>query len=162
MSQQRTLLLDLEETIIPVFGDWFVPSPYADNIKTVVEKFKPHKIELFSWAIYNQADVDKFNEHRAYIESELDLTFNCIHDIASLITLYNRSTSVKIIDTLDFFDFVTKERFLFDMAVKAKHYPNEHLLLLDDAVSSHRIVKADTNTVIDVVNTADNLSLISF
>jgi hypothetical protein len=65
MLRQRTLLLDLEETIIPAFGDWFVPSSYADDIKTVVKKFKPHKIELFSWAIYNHADVDIFNEHRA-------------------------------------------------------------------------------------------------
>lgn len=153
----RILLLDLEETMIPVWGTFIVPPAYADVIQRVAVNFQPQRTEIFSWAIYNQADLDVFSREQDSLECEVGLRFDHVHDIDSLIKQYNATTRIQVSDHCDFFDFISKERFLFDMANKGA-FKDQHLLLLDDAVSSFIFKKADTNTVIEVVNTSDNLS----
>lgn len=157
--RKRILLLDLEETMIPVWGEFFVPPAYADVIQRVAVNFQPQRTEIFSWAIYHQADLDVFSRVQDGLECQVGLRFDHVHDIDSLIKQYNVTTRVQVPDQRDFFDFVSKERFLFDMANKGA-FKNQHLLLLDDAVSSFVLKKADTNTVIEVVNTADDLSVV--
>ena len=151
--QKRILLLDLEETI-PQWGDWFVPDFYALPIRQYLKNFRPHNVEIFSWAIYNQSDIDTFNIYRDNIAIEVGTPFHHVHDIASLIEQYRKTTGIHILDQKDFFDFVSKERFLFDMALKG-YYADKHVVLLDDAVKAYSLSLKQYNCQIDVINIKD-------
>lgn len=150
-TKKRILFLDLEETIIPEWGDWIVPDGYKQKLLTFIKNFKPNRTEIFSWAIYGEEDLATFEIYRDYLAVEIQTPFEHVNDIASLIDDYRATTGIHILDERDFFDFVKKERFLFDMALKGK-YPDSHLVLLDDAVESFSLELPQFNSKIEVIN----------
>lgn len=153
-AKQRILFLDLEETVIPEWGDFYVPEYYSMKLRKFIKGFNPHRIEIFSWAIWGESELATFDIYRDSIALEVGSPFDHVHDIQSLITKYRETTRIRVMDQNDFFDFIKKERFLFDMAM-AGAYPNKHIVLLDDAVTSMKIEIG--TTLIEVVNFQNDL-----
>lgn len=63
MAIGKHLFLDLEDTIItPVVNGWFNTAVInVSRVKGIIEQFKPDSIHLFSFAIWNQAELRGFN-----------------------------------------------------------------------------------------------------
>jgi hypothetical protein len=70
----RSLWLDLEDTIITpvVSGWWNTDLINLQKIRAVIDEFKPSSINLFSFAIWNHDELNKFNQAtRPMIEQAL-------------------------------------------------------------------------------------------
>lgn len=77
----RHLFLDLEDTIItPVMDGWFNTHLInVQKIKQVIEDFDPIEIHIFSFAIWNQAELRGFNMGiRPMIEQALGRTLSAV------------------------------------------------------------------------------------
>lgn len=75
----RHLFLDLEDTVItPVVDGWFNTHPInAEKIKAFIAKFQPHFIHIFSFAIWNQEELKRFNlGTRPMIEQALGVSLS--------------------------------------------------------------------------------------
>jgi hypothetical protein len=74
----RHLFLDLEDTIIsPVIDGWFnTRLKNVAKIKSFIADFKPHFMHVFSFAIWDEAQRERFNMGtRAMIERALGMSF---------------------------------------------------------------------------------------
>lgn len=62
-SPTRHLFLDLESTIItPVLDGWFNTHLInLEKIKAFINEFQPHLIHIFSFAIWNEEELKRFN-----------------------------------------------------------------------------------------------------
>lgn len=81
MNTQRHLFLDLENTIISEVTDgWHTASLInVDLIKQVISEFKPHYISVFSFAIWNEVEKQKFVQHaKQMIEDALSISFHVV------------------------------------------------------------------------------------
>lgn len=135
---KKILFLDLEETIIPSFGEFFIPDHWGACIRSFIKNTSPDEVHIFSWAIYNQTDVDTFNDEAEYLEEELGTKFSKIYTIEEMISLVAKYCGIRVLDQDDFFDYYSKERILFDLVTHG-WLPNSHIILLDDAVKEFKL-----------------------
>lgn len=63
MITRRHLFLDLEDTVItPVVDGWFNTHLInTHKVRSFIEEFKPDAVHLFSFAIWNQEELKRFN-----------------------------------------------------------------------------------------------------
>lgn len=130
----RLILLDLEQTLIPEWGDWTL-TPQIDKIVAHCQPKKGESVELglMSWAVYHNKDVeifkeklypalkDVFGQHFLSFMS-MDQWANCIWENAGI-----------WLQREELFDIYKKEDVLFRLARngwKAGH----DIELIDDAV----------------------------
>lgn len=82
LGSGKHLFLDLEDTIItPNLGGWSsCESMNVEMVKRVIEEFQPDTVNIFSFAIDHQVDLDKFNvEIRRWLEEDvLGCKFNIV------------------------------------------------------------------------------------
>lgn len=131
---QKLLLLDLEETVIPVWSDWWAITGQCEKIKAFNETFQADKLGVFSWALWNETDQVEFNENKDVIEDAIDLPFD--HDwtveyfMQEILTKEQQGMGTK-----EFIQLFSKERALFAL-VLGGWMPNHHIVLFDDAVKA--------------------------
>jgi hypothetical protein len=77
----RHLWLDLEDTVVtPVVDGWFNTHLInLDKIERVMDEFKPDHLHVFSFAIWNQQELVRFNMGtRPMIETRLGKRFSIV------------------------------------------------------------------------------------
>ena len=146
---KKVLLLDLEETIIPEFGNFYVPDHWGRCVRNFIKEQRFSEVRIFSWAIYNQKDKLTFEKFALPIGLEVGSPFEYIYTIEEIIDLIRKHCNIKLNDINDFFDFYTKERALFDLIINGWS-PNTHFVLLDDAVKELEL--RTESTVFESVN----------
>lgn len=133
---KNVLLLDLEETLIPIWDNWTPIN--VEKIKSVIRDENIDTLATFSWAIWNDDDIRTFKENKAHLEEaigkEFDMTFSIQHFKSQLTT----RTGVSFFDDRDFFDHYRKEDVLFRLAL-FNWMPGCNLVLLDDVVKEANI-----------------------
>ena len=74
------LFLDLEDTVITSAGDgWHLSElilPNIERLKRYIEEVKPDSVHVFSFAIWNDEELMKFNKSiRGHLEEALGIQF---------------------------------------------------------------------------------------
>lgn len=131
---RKILLLDLEETVIPEFGDFYVPDYWGHCLRDFVKQNNFDEVRIFSWAIYNDSDKSIFVKFSHDIATEIGTSFSHTYTIEEIIALIQKHCGISLADKNDFFDFYKKERVVFDLLLHGWS-PNTHIILLDDAVT---------------------------
>jgi hypothetical protein len=81
METRRTLWLDLEDTVLtPVLDGWFNTEVInRTKVQDIIKDFKPDAVSIFSFAIWNQTELEKFNQGtRPTLEQVLGVQFSTI------------------------------------------------------------------------------------
>lgn len=138
--KQKLVLLDLEETLIDSW-DSFVPV----NVERVRAWLKqeqangPVVFGLFSFAVWNQRDLNKFsNDHQEFLEELFNFQFDdsllwTLEDVKSMVEDTRR---FKFKDDMDFFDFHgNKTTTLVGLVTNHPFFKDTDVVLLDDTVS---------------------------
>lgn len=148
---KRVLLLDLEETIIPAWGNFFPIIHKCMAIESFVKEFKPDEVITFSWAIWNDKDIVELEPELPFLEKHIGCKFNKIITIEGYIDLVKQYARLPGMDFQDFFDFYEKEKCLFDLCMNGWK-PDSHIVLIDDVVVECKIEIPKHNTLIEIKN----------
>ena len=151
MFDYRILLLDLEETIIPVWGNFFPIVDKCMKIEKFVKDFDPVYVHTFSWAIWNEFEKKVLISELPFLEKHIGCKFSHIYSIKDYIEMIRNCTNLVGMDEQDFFDFFEKEHCLFRLAL-AGHYKDSHVVLIDDVVTECVIDIPQHNTLVEVKN----------
>jgi hypothetical protein len=127
-----TLFLDLEKTII---YSWYDPVIInEDRITRIIRSIKPDKIGIYSFAIYNNDDLELFYktiqpeiETTFHIKIESDLTYTVEEMVETI--LQRNDTDIR-----KFIQEYGKQK-SFSEFIKRK-YKEGHFVLLDDLVDN--------------------------
>jgi uncharacterized protein YqfB (UPF0267 family) len=146
MEQRRHLFLDLEDTIItPVVEGW--PNVHLINvpkIKRVIQEFQPHSLHLFSFAIWNEFEKDRFMD---FVQPRIENVLGMKLGLIPMVDVEIKQACCEIMclspDSVDFNDmseFWSKQesfrlysRFVFRNNWKNWQQATE-VMFLDDAV----------------------------
>lgn len=145
MTELRELHLDLEDTIItPVVNGWANTELInLDLIRRVMAQFKPDTLHLFSFAVWNEHELERFNRFvRPMIEHELQLPISSTPTVDDQILPACVREANLHRDTVDFSDmsaFWGKQgafRLYMRQRHKSTHKHGRSIkaVLLDDAV----------------------------
>lgn len=147
MKTHRHLFLDLEDTVItPVLNGWGnVDVINVEKIKSVIQSFNPDKIHLFSFAIWNAAQLNLFRKRGAceMVERALDIKFSTtwtVNDDILPACLKLKNINTNTVDFSEMCAFWGKhEAFRLNMRHHFGNvYKNSHIrtevMLLDDSV----------------------------
>lgn len=107
---KRILFLDLENTIIDTWDTCNLASNH-EVIKNWIKENNFDEVHVFSYAIWNEDDVNTFDrpEFRGWLESVFEIKFNDnILTIDKMIKLCNNNLRI-IMDRDDFFAFMKKD-----------------------------------------------------
>lgn len=135
----KIIFLDLEDTVIDTWDSMLLLPSACERIMKMINdaNFKPEAFGIFSFAIRDRADIDKFDkELRSRLEKIIGWTFDdqfiwstdYMKDIIATNLRLNRS---KFSDN-DFFDFFKKDSAFIECA---KFHSNKDMWLFDDAVT---------------------------
>ena len=177
MTAQRHLFLDLEDTIItPVLNGWWNTELInVQKIRAIIAEFKPASMHLFSFALWNQAQLEQFtaSNTKSMIEDALGMKFasrwtvdeNIIPMCCSIMRL-----SPEKVDFQEMSNFWSKHeafrlsmRWLFRSSWKTWEQENE-VLLLDDAVINEDFHWPDLHvrgTIANIDNLPERLNAIT-
>lgn len=143
---KRHLFLDLEDTVItPVMNGWFDTHLInIPKIKKIIQDFNPDEIHIFSFAIWNKDELQKFNiGTRPMIEEILGRTLSAVptvDDDIIPVCCDVKGMSSKSVDFMECSNFWGKhESFRLNMRHQFKtNWPNwkikTEVVFLDDAV----------------------------
>lgn len=162
---RRELWLDLEDTVItPVVNGWFNTQLInVQKIKDVIASFAPHRINVFSFAIWNQQERQRFDMGtREMIEKAFGFKFNLVLNVDDdIIPICCRQMGIEpsTVDFQEMSNFWSKQgAFRLCMRHHAinhrRHNPNLplHVLLLDDAVYNETLRWPDLQTTVEQRN----------
>lgn len=144
---KRLLLLDLESTIIPVWGNFFPLMGNCRKIKEFNDDFKATKTGTLSWALWDQSDVDIFRKEKSAVEEQIGFEIENLWTIQDYIALVKKE--ICGMDKQDFFDFFEKEHALFRIILNG-WMKDTHIVLIDDAVTECKVTVGDT--VLEIIN----------
>ena len=137
------LFLDLEDTIItPVTNGWFnVDLINFDKINNFIKSNDVESINIFSFAIHNERELNLFNKHtRNWLEDCLKTKFKIVPTVDEDILVAcckQKNIAPSTIDFSDMSDFWSKD-LAFILCIKEwfKEQKNQNFVLLDDAVEN--------------------------
>lgn len=129
-------LLDLEETVIDNWEDCNIILPNIEKIKSLgINKRCKEKVGIFSWAMWNERDLDRFNDKlREPLEDVLDIKFD-----SDLVFTMERISEIVLIlrkkkmSIEDMFDIFGKEECLLTM-FRFGLFGDRTTFLIDDKV----------------------------
>ncbi len=150
------IFLDLEETLIDEFHDSPVVKTqhcvairnFIDTLNTSQDKFF-----LFSFAIYDDKDILRFNTIlRRYLENLLDCKFDRIITVPEMMKSTNKVNKprLRFNDISDFILDHGKECSFHDWC--HDNHVGQASVLIDDVVHNRITVDDDTKTIIKTVN----------
>ena len=71
---KRILFLDLENTLIDSWGNWYLCSNW-ERIKQRIKELNPDEVHVFSYAIWNETDKQYFDVSKVRLEKDYDIKF---------------------------------------------------------------------------------------
>lgn len=162
---RRELWLDLEDSVIsPVVDGWHnIELINIELVRNVIASFAPTTVNIFSFAIWNERELLKFNTFvREHLARALGVSFNLILTVDRDIIptcCQQMGMSPSTVDFQEMSNFWSKQgAFRLCMRHHAinhrRHHPNLplHVLLLDDAVYNERTVWPDLQTTVEQRN----------
>jgi len=161
----RELWLDLEDTVItPVVNGWFNAELInVEKVRDVIRAFAPHRVNIFSFAIWNPQEREKFTHAtRHRLEEALGVKFNLVLNVdEDMIPICCREMGMQpsTVDFNEMSNFWGKQgAFRLCMRHHAvnhrRHHPNLplHVLLLDDVVYNETLRWPDLQTIVEQRN----------
>lgn len=161
IKSQRHLFLDLEDTVIePVPYGWANTSLMnIAKVRDFITAFKPNRVHLFSFAIYNQPDLKQFDYHiRARLEDALDVKLDMCPTVDdNIIPACARSHGVTQISFSELTRVIGKQN-AFKMFVEQHFEGTENITvaLLDDSVTDEDFSFANS-TSCGIIRNIDQL-----
>lgn len=152
---KKILLLDLEQTIISVWGNFHPIEHNCAKIREFNATFQADAVGLFSWAIWNQKDIDIWNGVKQDFELEMNLTFDHAWSIEEYIKLIKTFQGPAGMDNMDFFDFYDKEMCLFVLMING-WLDGYHVVLFDDVVKPCEVQFQNSKLTIHNITTFEN------
>lgn len=159
----RHLWLDLEDTVItPVVDGWFNTHMInVQKVKAFIAEFKPDQVHIFSFAVWNQQELMRFNMGtRPMLEQSLDIKLCVIptvdDDIIPAACKVMR-ISPEVVDFQEMSNFWGKhEAFRLNMRDRFKntkaHDVDVEVVLLDDAVINEEFFWPDLGVHGRIIN----------
>lgn len=160
----KHLFLDLEDTIItPVLNGWLnVNLINKDRINRIKNEFNPDVVDIFSFAIWNQFELNAFNLNvRPRIEDALGVKLNLVPTVDDDIIKWCCSVLHMSADVVDFSEmsafwgkgeaFRLSCRHLFKNTWSTLNQDTE-VILLDDAVINEKFEWPDLHIRGQIVN----------
>lgn len=160
---QRKLFLDLEDTVItPVVEGWLKTEVInVPKVREFIEEFKPHDVNIFSFAIWNARELAQFNSGpRKCLEDALGVHFNMVPTVDDHILPACCKVMKLAVSTVDFQEmsnfwgkhesFRLNMRHLFSRARAFGNFID--VVLLDDAVFNERFIWPDIQVSGRIIN----------
>ncbi len=142
------LYLDLEGTIITNWHDVILMTKEINWIRTT---FKPTEVHLFSNAVWDDKDRQKFNDEiRPLLEDRLNAKFITTRTVEDFQRYYTTYTKKKFSYRHEFLHTVNKSE-SFAAMCKLMH-KNSRCVLIDDLVANETTMVWDKNLVIETIN----------
>ena len=162
---RRELWLDLESTVItPVIEGWWKSELInVEKVKDVIASFAPHRINIFSFAIWNSLEREKFNQGtRPMLEQALGVELNLVLTVdEDIIPACCKEMGIQpvMVDFQEMSNFWSKQgAFRLCMRSHAANHRRHnlnlplHVLLLDDAVYNEVMRWPDLQTIVEQRN----------
>lgn len=163
MQECRELWIDLEDTVItPVLSGWWNTEVInRDKVRHVIDTFKPDRVNLFSFAIWNHDELQRFNAGtRPMLETALGIKLNLVLTVDDdIIPICCRQLRIQP-STVDFQEMSN----FWGKQGAFRHYMRHHAwkmaghdkqliaMLLDDAVFDELIEWPDLKTKLIIAN----------
>lgn len=169
MTAVRHLFLDLEDTVItPVLNGWFNTHMInVPKVKAFIAEFKPTAVHLFSFAIWNEAERERFNlGTREMLENCLGIKLSLVPTVDDDIIpicckVLNLSPATVQFDEMSCF-WGKQGTFRLCMqnmfANTHQHAVDTEVVLLDDAVFNETFIWPDKRVTGRIIN-IDQLEL---
>lgn len=154
----KHLWLDLEDTIItPVVNGWFnTQLMNVEKIKRFITEFKPDFVHVFSFAIWNEHELLRFNEGtRPMIEKALEIQFSIVPTVDDdILPVCSKVMNLHGLTFIDMSDFWGKqEAFRLNMRHMFATTDQEiDVVLLDDAVFNEKFSWPDLHIQGQILN----------
>lgn len=154
---KNLIFLDLEETLI---DDWFngllLPEK-CRKIRQFIQAISYSEIGIFSYAIYNDEDLKKFQGTlkgplETILEKKITQEVLTIEKIMNIVCKNCNIHSAKFTIT-DFFYFFNKQGGFLEFA---KTFKDTNLWLIDDAVDNIKVNFQDINVNVNIINIDSN------
>jgi hypothetical protein len=158
----KHLFLDLEDTLIePVPDGWpnarVIPAK-IEYVRRVIAKYNPDFVHIFSFAIWDAAQRDRFNMWvRDLLESRLAVKFSAVPTTEDMIAVIKRVLKLSVFDFDDMVSLMGKhDAFRANMRGMFSQFPRERplveVMLIDDIVQNETFEWPDLNLVGTILN----------
>ena len=144
----QTIFVDLEQTLIESWHDHRI----CNRVK-VSNFIKAHgnAVELFSFAVWDEKDREKFETDLKYwLEEEHNLVFTKIHCLEDIAKVIREFRGVQYETLNDVITLHGKDRSLEDFCL-AQNKTDWKFVLLDDVVQNKTIIFRDLNVEFNFV-----------
>lgn len=143
----KRVFLDLEGTIIDMWDNPVLIN--VDKIRDFLAKHNVSEIEIFSFAIWDENDVNAFDDIKESLEKNLCVNIKTTHplnDVSKIVNKFNHF-QLKAIETASLWGKARS----FEDFIDATH-ENSHCILIDDIIPMKRIENKDTGNIIELIN----------
>lgn len=148
LIMNTTVFVDLEDTLVDSFDEMV-----AVNHEKVDRFMKEHcpnrEVDLFSFAVWDERELERMHRFAFHVEREHDLKFNKIWTCMEMIKTVQAHTGV-FWDLHDFLSVWGKERGFEDFCT-ALRLKDHTFVLFDDVVPNKIVHFSDTNVTIKFV-----------
>lgn len=143
--------LDLEETLIDSWGEFNILDQKVENIKTLLKKVKPDEMSVWSFAIWTEKDIARFNTNgiKQQLEDLLEFKFSNIHTIDEMQKMVEQYDGFKYVNTVEFIQINQK---LWSFVKYCFNHNNTNFWLIDDCIPNMTIQNKDNNVTINCIN----------
>lgn len=143
------VFLDLEETIIDSWESGNLVN--VQVIKDYLEKNNIKEVGIFSFAIYNDRDLDIFSrDHKTAIERVLNVTISTVISVEQMLKLDTAFTGLFFESVSDFISIRGKKDAFINFVNGNVKF--DKAILIDDVVPNMSIKYHDVNAEIELVN----------
>lgn len=144
---KKIVCLDLEETIIV---SWHSPVPCnTPRIKALLQEHQPEELIVFSFAIDNQKDINRFNKFlKEWLESLLGFKFTRVPSSQEIMQICFNHTG----NHFELFEFKSvwgKMRAFHDFCNAS--FQDAECILIDDVVQNTTFINHDKNLVLKTI-----------
>ena len=155
----KHLFLDLEDTIItPVVNSWgAVDFINTERIKNFIETWQPDHVHIFSFAIWNLHELQKFNDLlRPHLEHNLGVRFEIVPTVDdNILPACRKVKNIQVVDFSEMSAFWGKGG-AFHLFVKHWFGPKPteqvQVVLIDDMVDDETFVWPNRNIAGSLIN----------
>lgn len=136
----KTVFVDLEETLIDSIDRCEVLPVNVGLIKDFIQRERPNCVETFSWAFWEESDISKWLKAKPIVEEMLGVAIRTqTFDVKQQRLAFLKDT-IGHIEPSEIFDFLglsTKER-IFEWFIRKSHISGQ-FILIDDTVPNKEI-----------------------
>jgi hypothetical protein len=140
--------LDLEETVIDEWGNYALLFHSCELIAEFLNEFGVNDIGIWSFAIYNDADIEKFKvELMPRLETILNVSVSDIISVRQMIKQIGDFQKLRFQDECDFISVYGKQKSFIDSCIFSQKWTT--CVLIDDVVRTSYIY--DTESDVEII-----------